>query len=81
MRRETRPTKHASGRASRELVIYSQHRIGLVIERGGRCDAFDQNGVYLGEFRKFKAALSAVNLSVPLRSCVADASARMDGSE
>lgn len=66
----------------RHLHLYDGlDRIGLVVDRGGGVvDAFDVSGVHLGTFKKVKVAVAAVNTSVPLRSCVADLSARMDGS-
>lgn len=55
--------------------------IGMVVDRGGgHVDAFDRTGVHLGTFKKQKAAVSAVNSSLPC-TCVCDANARRDGSE
>jgi hypothetical protein len=51
----------------------------MVIERNGRVDAFDVHGVHLGTFPKVKAAIAAVNSSLPV--CVCDTNARRDGSE
>ena len=52
----------------------------MVIQHNGRCDAFTVEGVYLGSFRKLKAAADGVTLSRS-SSCVPDTSGRMDNSE
>lgn len=36
-----------------------------MIQRGARVDAFDPAGVHLGTFASVKAAVAAINLSVP----------------
>jgi hypothetical protein len=67
----------------RHLSIYDgTDRIGMVIERHGRCDAFDVHGNHLGEFKKRKAAADAVSLSA-VSSCVPDTNGngRRDNSE
>jgi hypothetical protein len=65
---------------ARQLSLYDgQDRIGMVVERNGRCDAFDVHGIHLGTFPKMKAAVSAVNSSLPV--CVCDTSARRDNSD
>ena len=54
--------------------------IGTIIERNGAVDVFDVHGVHLGTYPKLKAAVSAVNASLP-RTCVCDSSAaRRDNS-
>lgn len=66
--------------ADRHLHLYDgRDCIGLVVDRGDVCDAFDRSGVHLGTFKKRKAAVAAVNSSLPC-SCVCDSSARRDGS-
>lgn len=63
----------------RHLSIYDgRDHIGMVVDRGNVCDAFDVSGVHLGTFKKLKAASDAVNSS-RLVSCVPDNNGRMDG--
>jgi hypothetical protein len=65
----------------RHLSVYDgRDRLGMVIQHNGRCDAFTVEGVYLGSFRKLKAAADGVTLSRS-SSCVPDTSGRMDNSE
>jgi hypothetical protein len=65
----------------RHLSLYDgRDRLGVVIQRNGRCDAFDIQGVYLGLFPTLKAAIAAVNTSLSC-SCVSDFNARRDNSE
>lgn len=74
-----RPGSAENVENSRTLSMYDgRDQIGMVIKRGGRCDAFDVHGVHLGTFPKLKAATSAVHSSLPV--CVCDTNARRDGS-
>ena len=41
------------------LAIYDRRDLGMLIERNGRCDAFDRFGVLLGRFSNARAALNA----------------------
>jgi hypothetical protein len=64
----------------RHLSIYDgRDCIGALIARPGVVHAFDAKGVHLGTFKTFKAASSAINTTAN-KSCIADLSARMDGS-
>ena len=64
----------------RHLSIYDgTDRLGMVIKTAGRCCAFDVHGVYLGTFKKLKAAADAVSWSRVV-SCIPDTSARQDNS-
>lgn len=68
-----------SDKPERFLHLYDgRDLIGTIVDRGDNCDAFDRSGVHLGTFKKRKAAVSAVNSSLPVRVC--DAHARRDGS-
>jgi hypothetical protein len=40
-----------------------QDRLGMVIQRDSRCDAFDVQGVYFGTFKRIKATADAVTLA------------------
>jgi hypothetical protein len=64
----------------RHFWIYDGREcIAALIIRPGVVHAFDVHGVHLGAFKTFKAASSAINTTAN-KSCVADLSARMDGS-
>jgi hypothetical protein len=63
------------------LSVYEgRHRVGRVIQHNGWCDAFRIARIYLGSFRKLKAAANEVTLSRS-SSRVPDTSGRMDNSE
>ena len=76
----TEPKDILGAVSTRQLSIYDgRERIGMVIEGGARCDAFDVAGVYIGSFNKLKAATDAVVLSRS-SSCVPDTNGRRDNS-
>lgn len=66
----------------REISVYDgTDRLGHVQGLGRHWRAFDARGAALpGEFKTSKAAVVALNVAAPLRSCAGDHSARMDGS-
>lgn len=68
----------ASMTVARPLAIYDgRDLIGAVIGLGRRYAAVDARGNQLGEFKSIKAAIAAVNTSLPCSS-VCDANARRD---
>jgi hypothetical protein len=70
----------ASEETPRELHVYDgRDRVGLVIQRAAKCDAFDASGVFLGTFKKLKSAVDAVNLSRSV-FCIPDSDGRKDNS-
>ena len=61
-KRVRRPQPHPLAQMPRELAVFDgRDRIGMLIQRNGRCDAFDAYGVLLGTFANVRAAADKIS--------------------